>query len=170
MDAAWACGPEVAGGIDFEAVAAAFEVAAFGHGGDIGEDAGGAEGAVWVDGEGFPEGGVAIGLGDVEGFLVGAEGDSVRERHFFGEEGDDPVWGDLVDPVPVEFAGIFVGGAFGETVGRVGEVEIARFVEAEVVWAVEAAAVEVVCERAFAAVFGEDGDAAVAVFAEGETA
>src|SRR5262249_7254147 len=54
--------------------------------GGVEEDAALAEGAVLADGEALPVGEGGVGVGDVEGPLVGRQGDAVGLAHLLGEQ------------------------------------------------------------------------------------
>lgn len=164
-DAAGSGGPDVSLLVEFEPVggAWAFEVFAVEEGGSF------VEGAVGLDVVLFDDGGGAVGLGDVGGFFIVGEGDPVGAVEGGIDDRDFAIGSDAVDAEDVDFAGRVIL-ALGKSVGWVGEVDAAVGVDGEVVGAVEALAVEVVGEGAFAAAFGEDGDAAVAVFAAEKSA
>ena len=164
-DAAGAGGPEVALGVDFEAIAVAG--AGGGHEGfGVEEDAAVLHAAVALEVVGHDARGVFVRHGEVEGFFVGAKGDAVGPADVVDNEADLAVGVAAIDAV--------VGGvgyeAFFHAVGGIREEEGAAFGEDEVVGAVEAFAFESVGEDGEGAVGFHAGDAAFAVLAEDEAA
>jgi hypothetical protein len=84
IDAAGAGGPEVPLLVDRHPVRRA-RTTFLGPPGRVEQDAAGAERAVGVDGEGLPDGGAGVGLGDVKRLLVRRKSDAVGARHLLGE-------------------------------------------------------------------------------------
>jgi len=166
-DTAGAGGEEVAGVIEFEAVGKAFLRSCFA--GEVGEETAGAELSVGVNGISHPDGAVWIGVGDVEGRGVGGESESVGAGKLGGEQGNLARGGDAINAAKIEFAAGVIE-LSGKAVGGVGEVEIAGGMKAAIIGAIEALALKLVGEGHFAAVGGENADAAVAVFAGDEAA
>ena len=160
--AAGAGGPDVALGVEPQAVAPAGAFLALQSGGEEDVAQAGA-----IKGAGGHARVLAIGDREIEGLLVEAQGDAVRPLDFLGHEGDLAVGRELVDAV-VRGLGLL---AFRQAVGRIGEVDRAILGHAEIVRAVEAHAFVVLGrERHELAVATEAGDAARAVLAEQEAA
>jgi hypothetical protein len=121
------------GGVDLEAIGADVEAAchirfdAVGDSFDVPDEVAGVRrGTSVVEVEG--DYGVAIGVGGVEGFAVGREGDSVGAGLPLSYGFELGFGGEVEDPVEVEFAGVD-----GVAEGGVGEVDLAVFADDDVV-------------------------------------
>ena len=156
--AARAGGPDVALGVQLEAVAGTAASLALQRGRE--EDVPQAGTIEVADGDSRI---LAVRYGEVQGLLVEAQGDAVRPLHFLRHEGDLAVGRQLIDAM-VGGLGLF---SLGDAVGRVGEEDRAVLGHAQIVRAVEAGAVLVLRrEHLELAVTAEAGDAAGAVLAK----